>query len=102
MFCLPIDKVRWDVPVGHCSDADILKAFDIAIHVGVDVLIGSLGIDIPLFSYVDHRDTIAIGSFHGPSNGITVVCSGGNASPISQTVTNTTPWHITVATTTIE
>ncbi|CAL5214071.1 unnamed protein product [Lathyrus oleraceus] len=64
---LAIYKVCWDVPVGHCSDADILKAFDMAIHDGVDVLTVSLGIDIPVFSYVDHRDTIAIGSFHATS-----------------------------------
>ncbi|KAI5385109.1 hypothetical protein KIW84_071921 [Lathyrus oleraceus] len=99
---LAIYKVCWDVPVGHCSDADILKAFDMAIHDGVDVLTVSLGIDIPVFSYVDHRDTIAIGSFHATSKGITVVCSGGNSGPISQTVTNTAPWLITVAATTID
>ncbi|WJX53085.1 hypothetical protein P8452_39122 [Trifolium repens] len=92
---LAIYKVCWDVPIGHCTDADILKAFDMAIHDGVDVLTVSLGITIPLFSYVDQRDTIAIGSFHATSKGITVVCSTGNSGPTSQTITNTAPWLIT-------
>jgi subtilisin family serine protease len=99
---LAIYKACWDVPVGHCTDADILKAFDMAIHDGVDVLTVSLGIGIPLFSYVDQRDTIAIGSFHATSKGITVVSSAGNSGPISQTVSNTAPWLITVAATTID
>ncbi|XP_024627795.1 subtilisin-like protease SBT3.9 isoform X2 [Medicago truncatula] len=99
---LAIYKACWDVPVGHCTDADILKAFDMAIHDGVDVLTVSLGIGIPLFSYADQRDTIAIGSFHATSKGITVVSSAGNSGPISQTVSNTAPWLITVAATTID
>jgi hypothetical protein len=73
-----------------------------AIHDGVDVLTVSLGITIPLFSYVDQRDTIAIGSFHATSKGITVVCSAGNSGPTSQTITNTAPWLVTVAATTID
>lgn len=99
---LAIYKVCWDTSVGGCSDADILKAFDKAVHDGVDVLTLSLGLSIPLFSYVDQRDTIAIGSFHATSKGITVTCSAGNSGPTSQTITNTAPWLITVAATTID
>ncbi|XP_061373045.1 subtilisin-like protease SBT3.3 [Gastrolobium bilobum] len=99
---LAIYKACWDISIGDCSDADILKAFDKAIHDGVDVLTVSLGIGIPLFSYVDQRDTIAIGSFHATSKGITVICSAGNSGPMSQTITNTAPWLITVAATTID
>lgn len=99
---LAIYKVCWDISVGSCSDADILKAFDMAIHDGVDVLTVSLGVGIPVFSYVDQRDTIAIGSFHATAKGITVVCSAGNSGPMSQTVTNTAPWIIAVAATTID
>nr|AIC80773.1 subtilase [Cicer arietinum] len=99
---LAIYKACWDISVGDCTDADILKAFDMAIHDGVDVLTVSLGIGIPLFSYVDQRDTIAIGSFHAAAKGIAVVCSAGNSGPISQTITNTAPWIITVAATTID
>lgn len=85
-----------------CSDADILKAFDKAIHDGVDILSVSIGIEIPLYTYVDQRDSIAIASFHAMASGITVVCSAGNDGPISQTVANTAPWLITVAATTID
>ncbi|KAL2647554.1 hypothetical protein AAZV13_05G125100 [Glycine max] len=99
---LAIYKACWDFPIGDCTDADILKAFDKAIHDGVDVLTVSLGFAIPLFSYVDQRDSLAIGSFHATSKGITVVCSAGNSGPVSQTVTNTAPWIITVGATTID
>lgn len=99
---LAIYKACWDFPIGECTDADILKAFDKAIHDGVDVLTVSLGLSIPLFSYVDQRDVIAIGSFHATAKGITVVCSAGNSGPLSQTITNTAPWIITVGATTID
>lgn len=99
---LAIYKACWDISIGDCTDADILKAFDMAIHDGVDVLTVSLGIGIPLFSYVDQRDTIAIGSFHAIAKGIIVVCSAGNSGPMSQTISNTAPWVITVAATTID
>ncbi|KAF6159638.1 hypothetical protein GIB67_034600 [Kingdonia uniflora] len=52
--------------------ADILKAFDKAIYDGVDILSVSIGNEVPLFPYVDHCDSIAIGSFHAISRGITV------------------------------
>ncbi|KAK4266599.1 hypothetical protein QN277_027494 [Acacia crassicarpa] len=99
---LAIYKACWGMPVGACTDADVLKAFDKAIHDGVDVMSISLGVDVPLFSYVDQRETISIGSFHANAKGITVVCSAGNGGPIAQTVTNTAPWLITVAATTID
>ncbi|KAK7247045.1 hypothetical protein RIF29_41921 [Crotalaria pallida] len=99
---IAIYKACWGLPIADCADADILKAFDKAIHDGVDVLTVSLGVAIPLFSYVDQRDTIAIGSFHATAKGISVVCSAGNSGPISQTITNTAPWIVTVAATTID
>lgn len=99
---LAIYKACWSIGNGGCSDADLLKAFDKAIHDGVDILSLSVGDDIPLFSYVDQRDSIAIGSFHATAKGISVVCSGGNDGPISQTISNTAPWLITVAATTID
>ncbi|KAI5605936.1 hypothetical protein BDE02_01G386500 [Populus trichocarpa] len=99
---LAIYKVCWNIEDGGCTDADILKAFDKAIHDGVDILSVSIGNDIPLFSYADMRNSIAIGSFHATSKGITVVCSAGNDGPISQTVANTAPWLTTVAASTID
>lgn len=84
---LAIYKACWDLPIGDCTDVDILKAFDKAIHDGVDVLSVSLGFSIPLFSYVDLCDILAIGSFHATAKGITVVCFAGNSGPLSQTIT---------------
>ncbi|KAF9673085.1 hypothetical protein SADUNF_Sadunf11G0112100 [Salix dunnii] len=99
---LAIYKVCWNIEDGGCADADLLKAFDKAIYDGVDILSVSIGNNIPLFSYVDLRNSIAIGSFHATLNGIPVVCSAGNDGPISQTVQNTAPWLITVAASTID
>ncbi|OMP02780.1 hypothetical protein COLO4_10836 [Corchorus olitorius] len=95
-------KACWEFEHGGCSDADLLKAFDKAIHDGVDILSVSIGNSIPLFSYVDQRNSIAIGSFHATAKGITVACSAGNDGPTAMTVENTAPWIITVAATTID
>ncbi|KAL3652796.1 Subtilisin-like protease SBT5.3 [Castilleja foliolosa] len=81
-----------------CSDADMMAAFDMAIHDGVDVLSVSIsgGAD-PL-----HKNSIAIGSFHAVSNGIVVVCSAGNSGPNASTVENNAPWQITVGASTMD
>ncbi|PQM36115.1 subtilisin-like protease SBT3.5 [Prunus yedoensis var. nudiflora] len=99
---LAMYKVCWNVPRGQCSSADILKAFDDAIHDGVDVISVSLGTQLPLFSEVDDRDTISIGSFHAVAKGIPVVCAAANEGPSAYTVENTAPWILTVAATTID
>ncbi|KAK3444599.1 subtilisin-like protease SBT5.3 [Eucalyptus grandis] len=92
-------KVCWPPVTGsECFDADILAGFDAAIHDGVDVLSVSLGGDpSPLFN-----DSIAIGSFHAMRNGIVVVCSAGNSGPSDGTVSNISPWLITVAASTMD
>ncbi|GFS44535.1 subtilase family protein [Actinidia rufa] len=99
---LAIYKVCWYVLGGQCASADILKAFDEAIHDGVDVLSLSIGSGIPLFSDVDERDGIATGSFHAVAKGITVVCAAANDGPSSQTVQNTAPWILTVGASTMD
>ncbi|KAL0730792.1 hypothetical protein Bca4012_026886 [Brassica carinata] len=91
-----------DLDVTTCSSADILKAMDEAIHDGVDVLSLSLGSAVPLYGETDIRDGITTGAFHAVLKGITVVCAGGNSGPEAQTVTNTAPWIITVAATTLD
>ncbi|GMI66304.1 AUXIN-INDUCED IN ROOT CULTURES 3 [Hibiscus trionum] len=92
-------KVCWP-PVGEveCFDADILAAFDMAIHDGVDVISVSLGGDPVGF----FNDSTAIGSFHAVKHGIVVVCSGGNSGPADGTVTNLAPWQITVGASTMD
>ncbi|XVF53196.1 hypothetical protein PTKIN_Ptkin05aG0080900 [Pterospermum kingtungense] len=99
---LAVYKVCWSFGPGGCTDADLLKAFDKAVQDGVDVLSVSIGSSIPLFSYAERRNSIAIGSFHAIAKGITVACSAGNDGPIAMTVENTAPWIITVAATTID
>ncbi|XP_030540183.1 subtilisin-like protease SBT3.5 isoform X2 [Rhodamnia argentea] len=99
---LAIYKVCWNVLGGQCSSADILKAFDEAIHDGVDVLSLSIGTAIPLFSDVDDRDGIATGAFHAVARGITVVCGAANDGPAAQTVQNTAPWILTVGASTMD
>ncbi|KAK3132846.1 hypothetical protein QOZ80_6AG0528510 [Eleusine coracana subsp. coracana] len=95
---LAVYKVCW--ATGDCTSADILAAFDEAIHDGVDVLSVSLGQAPPLPAYVD--DVLSIGSFHAVAKGIVVVCSAGNSGPYSETVINSAPWIVTVAAGTID
>lgn len=93
-------KACWNIGFGFiCSNADILKAFDEAIHDGVDVLSVSLGLGIgpPVV-----LDAIAVGSFHAAAKGITVVSSAGNSGPRSETVENVAPWMISVAASTMD
>lgn len=99
---LAMYKVCWGFLGEICAAADILKAFDQAIHDGVDVLSVSLGPQIPSFSDVDDRSPIHFGSFHAVLQGIVVVCSGGNYGPSSQTVLNAAPWVITVAASSVD
>ncbi|XP_016648984.1 PREDICTED: subtilisin-like protease SBT5.3 [Prunus mume] len=92
-------KVCWPPVNGNqCFEADILAAFDIAIHDGVDVLSVSLGGYPSAF----FNDSVAIGAFHAVKHGIVVVCSAGNSGPAEGTVSNVAPWQITVGASTID
>ncbi|CAL4970776.1 unnamed protein product [Urochloa decumbens] len=82
----------------ECFDADILAAFDAAIHDGVHVLSLSLGGDPS--NYFD--DGIAIGSFHAIRRGIAVVCSAGNSGPALGTASNLAPWIFTSGASTMD
>ncbi|KAL5981531.1 hypothetical protein ACLOJK_015593 [Asimina triloba] len=66
-------KICWP----GCTDADLLAAFDQAIHDGVDILSVSQG--GPRRDYLTHA--MSIGSFHATLNGIPVVCAGGTPAP---------------------
>jgi len=92
-------KVCWrPVNGSECFDADIIAAFDAAIHDGVHVLSVSLG-GSPANYF---RDGVAIGSFHAARHGVTVVCSAGNSGPAAGTVSNTAPWLLTVGASTMD
>ncbi|XP_043695404.1 subtilisin-like protease SBT3.9 [Telopea speciosissima] len=96
---LAIYKACWN-GLG-CSYADILKAFDMAIHDGVDIISASIGeILQPLGDYVDNG--LAVGAFHAVAKGITAVLGAGNDGPYSYTAKGTAPWIISVAATTID
>ncbi|KAJ0988185.1 hypothetical protein J5N97_006541 [Dioscorea zingiberensis] len=93
-------KVCWPDPggFGGCTDADLLAAYDFALHDGVDVLSLSLGGTPWPYS----EDSIAIGSFHAVKKGITVVMSAGNSGPLFGSATNLAPWIFTVAASTLD
>lgn len=91
---MAVYKVCWrGTKVAFCDSADILAAFEAAIHDGVDVITMSVG--APADDYF--RDTTAIGSFHAVQRGISVVCSAGNGGPKPGSVQNVAPWIFTVA-----
>ncbi|KAL5973728.1 hypothetical protein ACLOJK_030384 [Asimina triloba] len=102
---LAIYKVIWRIGrIQSGTSADILKAFDDAIHDGVDVLSLSLGPANEIYLDTDPRNIIGIGigAFHAVAKGITVVCAAGNDGPEAQTVTDASPWIITVAASTLD
>ncbi|KAF0891579.1 hypothetical protein E2562_010571 [Oryza meyeriana var. granulata] len=89
---LAVYKACWGLGQTSCNRAAVLQAIDDAIHDGVDVL--SLSLGGPSFEYFD--------SFHAVKNGITVVFSAGNEGPAPRTVSNASPWAISVASATID
>ncbi|XP_058110964.1 cucumisin-like [Magnolia sinica] len=89
-------KVCWS---DGCADADILAAFDDAIADGVDIISISVG----GFGPVDYfQDSIAIGAFHAMERGILTSNSAGNSGPGPSTVSNYSPWTLTVAASSID
>ncbi|KAK1409422.1 hypothetical protein QVD17_35948 [Tagetes erecta] len=81
-----------------CSDADILAGFDNAISDGVDII--SLSVGGRIITYF--RDSIAIGAFHAMKNGILTSNSAGNSGPRLGSVSNTAPWSLSVAASSID
>nr|XP_023919247.1 cucumisin-like [Quercus suber] len=88
-------KVCW---LNGCSDADILAAFDDAIADGVDIISISIG-GYPKNYFTD---PIAIGAFHAMRNGILTSASAGNSGPGPATISNFSPWSLSVAASTID
>jgi len=87
---LAVYKACWGP--GRCGEAAVLAAIDDAINDGVDVL--SLSLRFP--------DQEIPGTLHAVERGITVVFSAGNDGSAAQTVSNTVPWVLTVAASTID
>ena len=85
---LAVYKALWGQFGG--TSASILAAIDDAVQDGVDVLNLSLG-------STQDDDTWLLPSLHAIRRGIIMVYAGGNDGPYPQTVTNTSPWVITVA-----
>lgn len=87
-------KICWN----GCSDANILAAFDDAIHDGVQVISVSVGSTAAEYA----SDSLAIGSLHAAQRGVIVVASAGNNGPLAGTVENVAPWILTVGASTID
>lgn len=92
---IAVYKVCWS---DGCYDSDVLAGFDDAIADGVDIISASLG-----FSPRDYfEDSIAIGSFHAMRAGILTSNSAGNEGPDFLTISNVSPWSLSVAASTID
>lgn len=98
---LAVYKICWAKDFdGKCTEADILAAFDDALHDGVDVISASFGESPPLPPlFASNAD---IGSFHAMQKGVTVVFSAGNDGPEPSLVQNVAPWSICVAASSID
>ncbi|XP_077247327.1 subtilisin-like serine endopeptidase family protein [Tasmannia lanceolata] len=93
---LAVYKICWTVNfTGRCNEADILAAFDDALHDGVHVISGSFGSTPPLLPFFSSN--AGIGSFHATQMGVSVVFSAGNDGPDPSLVQNVAPWSICVA-----
>ncbi|MBA0685864.1 hypothetical protein Goari_013505, partial [Gossypium aridum] len=93
---IAIYKVCW-VSSG-CADMDILAAMDDAITDGVDVISISIGGATEDFV----TDSISVGAFHALKKGIITVASAGNDGPSLGSLSNNSPWLLTVAATGID
>lgn len=93
---IAVYKICWS---DGCQDADILAAFDDAISDGVDIISLSVGGGIPEDYF---KDPIAIGAFHAMKNGVLTVNSAGNDGPGISTISNFSPWSLSVAASTID
>jgi subtilisin family serine protease len=97
---LAVYKACWH---NWCSCADILKAYDDAIHDGVDIITISIGPYDPDPAKGYLEDCFLVGSLIAFRNGILVSASAGNAgNDGSGNVVNAAPWILTVAASTID
>ncbi|WCJ19692.1 Subtilisin-like protease SBT4.3 [Euphorbia peplus] len=92
---ISVYKVCWH---NGCSEADILAAFDDAIADGVDII--SLSVGGTPTDYFE--DPIAIGAFHAMKNGVLTSNSAGNDGPSMKSISNISPWSLSVAASSID
>ncbi|KAI5571029.1 hypothetical protein BDE02_11G066800 [Populus trichocarpa] len=96
---LAIYKVCWAIPNQEkadgntCFEEDMLAAIDDAIGDGVHIMSISIGTREPTPL---KEDGIAIGAFHALKKNIVVACAAGNEGPAPSTLSNPSPWIITV------
>ncbi|XP_057475364.1 cucumisin-like [Actinidia eriantha] len=93
---IAVYKICWS---DGCWNADILAAFDDAIADGVDIISLSVGGFFPKDYF---EDSIAIGAFHSMKNGILTSNSAGNLGPSPESITNFSPWSLSVGASTID
>ncbi|XP_075670268.1 cucumisin-like [Castanea sativa] len=93
---IAVYKICWS---DGCFAADILATFDDAINDGVDIISLSVGGFSPLDYF---KDSIAIGAFHAMRNGILTSTFVGNSGPSLATITNFSPWSLSMAASTID
>ncbi|PSR93151.1 Cucumisin like [Actinidia chinensis var. chinensis] len=93
---IAVYKICWS---DGCWNADILAAFDDAIADGVDIISLSVGGFVPKDYF---QDSIAIGAFHSMKNGILTSNSAGNLGPGPESITNFSPWSLSVGASTID
>ncbi|KAG0564992.1 hypothetical protein KC19_8G155000 [Ceratodon purpureus] len=92
-------KVCWQFTNGEmCLMSDILKAIDDSVADGVDIISMSLG----GYALPYTKDMLSIGTFGAMNKGVFVSCAAGNNGPNLQTVTNVSPWMMTVAAGTVD
>ncbi|KAL6311901.1 hypothetical protein AAG906_011010 [Vitis piasezkii] len=92
---IAVYKICWS---DGCFDADILAAFDDAIADGVDII--SISVGGKTENYFE--DPIAIGAFHAMKKRILTSASAGNDGPVLASITNFSPWSLSVAASTID
>ncbi|GJW12769.1 subtilisin-like protease SBT1.3 [Tanacetum coccineum] len=92
---IAVYKVCW---TGGCFSSDILSAVDRAVKDGVNVLSISLGGGSSSY----YRDSLSIAAFGAMEKGVLVSCAAGNDGPEPGSITNVSPWMITVGASTID
>ncbi|CAA7054638.1 unnamed protein product [Microthlaspi erraticum] len=96
-------KVMWNEEPFGMGSANLVRAIDEAVKDGVDVLTISIGATpAPIKPVYALGEDMEVGTFHAVMKGIPVAVGGGNSGPDAYTVTNTAPWLISVAASTLD